>query len=99
MRAYALSGTKKLRGGLWHTFRRKWATERKPYPLRDVAAAGSWSDVQMLLSCYQQPDAETFRLVIEGPETGSLTDTGRIDSTKAAQPTPSRLGTSAVGRP
>ena len=66
LRAYALAGLTKLRGGLWHPFRRKWATERKPYPLRDVAEAGGWSDVQTLLTCYQQPDAETLRMVIEG---------------------------------
>ena len=68
LRAYALAGLTKLRGGLWHPFRRKWATERKPYPLRDVAAAGGWSDVQTLLICYQQPDAETLKAVIEGPK-------------------------------
>ncbi len=67
-RAYVLAGLTKLRGGLWHPFRRKWATERKPYPLRDVAAAGGWSDVQTLLICYQQPDAETLKAVIEGPK-------------------------------
>src|SRR5438128_3621191 len=28
--------------GLWHSIRRKWATERKGYPVKDVAAAGGW---------------------------------------------------------
>jgi integrase len=65
-RAYAVTGLTRPRGCLWHCFRRKWATERKAYPLRDVAAAGGWSDVQTLLTCYQQPDAETLRAVIEG---------------------------------
>ena len=65
-RAYALTGLIRPSGGLWHCFRRKWATERKAYPLRDVAAAGGWSDVHTLLTCYQQPDAETLRAVIEG---------------------------------
>jgi hypothetical protein len=27
------------RGGLWHSLRREWATERKGYPVKDVAAA------------------------------------------------------------
>lgn len=65
-RAYVLAGLTKPSSGLWHCFRRKWATERKAYPLRDVAAAGGWSDVQTLLTCYQQPDAETLRAVVEG---------------------------------
>jgi len=30
----------KLDGGLWHPYRRKWATERKDRPVKDVAAAG-----------------------------------------------------------
>ena len=54
-------------GGLWHCFRRKWPTERKGLPLRDVAAAGGWSDVQTLLTCYQQPDEETLREVVDYP--------------------------------
>lgn len=35
----------KLDGGLWHSYRRKWATERKHLPLMDVAAACGWNDV------------------------------------------------------
>jgi hypothetical protein len=27
----------KLEGGLWHPYRRKWATERKGHSLKDVA--------------------------------------------------------------
>jgi hypothetical protein len=49
-------------------FRRKWATERKTYPLKDVAAAGGWSDVHTLLTCYQQPDEQTLRAVVEGEQ-------------------------------
>ncbi|HWP36338.1 MAG TPA: hypothetical protein VNL18_02175 [Gemmatimonadales bacterium] len=45
----------KLAGGLWHPYRRKWATERKHFPLKDVAAAGGWRDVETLLECYQEP--------------------------------------------
>jgi integrase len=66
LRAYERAGIKREPGGLWHPFRRKWATQRKEYPLRDVAAAGGWSDVQTLLTCYQQPDPETLRAVVDG---------------------------------
>lgn len=54
----------KLAGGLWHPYRRKWATERKHHSLKDVAAAGGWKDTETLLTCYQQPDAETLLAVM-----------------------------------
>ena len=54
----------KLHGGLWHPYRRKWATERKHHAITDVAAAGGWKDVETLLTCYQQPDAETMLAVM-----------------------------------
>jgi len=43
------AGVPKLDGALWHAYRRKWATERKHLPLKDVAAAGGWVDVETLL--------------------------------------------------
>jgi integrase len=65
-RAEKLAGLPKQEGSLWHAFRRKWATERKHLPAPDVAAAGGWSDLNTLLTVYQQPDAETmFRVVAE----------------------------------
>jgi integrase len=54
----------KLVGGLWHPYRRKWATERKHHSLKDVAAAGGWKDTETLLTCYQQPDTETILAVM-----------------------------------
>lgn len=54
----------KLDGGLWHPYRRKWATERKGHSLKDVAAAGGWQDTDTLLRCYQQPDTETLLAVM-----------------------------------
>jgi integrase len=47
--AEELAGLPPLRGGSWHPYRRKWATERKHLPLVDVAAAGGWKGTQMLL--------------------------------------------------
>ncbi len=41
------------KGGRFHPFRRKWATERKNMSLVDVMAAGGWRDTQTLQSCYQ----------------------------------------------
>jgi integrase len=59
-------------GGLWHAWRRKWATERKHMPLKDVAEAGGWRQPQTLIRCYQQSDAETFAsVVLEAPKLNS----------------------------
>lgn len=52
---------------LWHSIRRKWATERKGYPVRDVMEAGGWKNEETLLRSYQQPDAETVRQVVLHP--------------------------------
>jgi hypothetical protein len=50
----------KLDGSLWHAYRRKWATERKHLPLKDVARAGGWKDVNSLLGCQQADDASVL---------------------------------------
>jgi integrase len=58
------AGLPKLVGGLWHPYRRKWATERKHLSITDVAAAGGWRDTATLLTCYTQPDNETLLAVM-----------------------------------
>lgn len=62
--AYQEAGLEPLQGGLWHPFRRKFATERKHMPLQDVALAGGWKEVQTLLECYQRPDDATLQDVV-----------------------------------
>jgi len=52
--------------GIWHPYRRKWATARKHLPLADVAAAGGWKGTQTLTKCYQQPDDATILAVVLG---------------------------------
>ncbi len=42
-----------------------WATDRKNLPVKDVAAAGGWKDIMTLMECYQQPEEETLRSVVE----------------------------------
>jgi integrase len=64
-KTYRKAGVPKPVGSLWHCFRRKWATDRKHYPVVDVAPAGGWRDINTLLTCYQQPDADTMRSVME----------------------------------
>ncbi len=67
--AYRHAGLQPLSGGLWHPWRRKWATERKDMPLVDVAAAGGWKETRTLLASYQQPDDGTLqRVALEAPK-------------------------------
>jgi hypothetical protein len=68
-KAYERAGVEPLKGGLWHPFRRKFATERKHMPLKDVALAGGWKEARTLLECYQQPDDATLQqVVLEAPK-------------------------------
>jgi integrase len=65
--AELVAGVEKLEGGLWHAYRRKWATERKDLPLKDMAAAGGWKDVATLLTSYQHADEGTMLKFMESP--------------------------------
>jgi len=66
-KAYELAEIAPQLGGMWHPIRRKWATERKGYPVKDVAAAGGWKDEGTMLKSYQQADPETVRQVVLHP--------------------------------
>ena len=66
-RAYKLANVLPQRRGMWHSIRRKWATERKGYPVKDVAAAGGWKTEEVLVTSYQQVDAETIKNVVLHP--------------------------------
>ena len=61
------AGLKAQRGGAWHPYRRKWATERKHLSPKDVAAAGGWVDTTTLQKCYQTADWETMEAVVSHP--------------------------------
>lgn len=54
-------------GGLWHPYRRAWATKRKHNPDVDVARAGGWKDLATMKRSYQQPDDLTILNVVENP--------------------------------
>lgn len=77
--AYEAAGLQPEAGGMWHPFRRKWVTERKGYPLSDIAAAGGWRDERSLKS-YLQADPETVRKVVMEP-THRLRRSGRSSTT------------------
>src|SRR2546426_9450278 len=62
-RAYRLAKIVPQRRGMWHSIRRKWATERKGHPVKDVATAGGWRTEEVLTTSDQQADAETIQNV------------------------------------
>lgn len=66
------AGLPKLIGGLWHPYRRKWATERKNHSLKDVAAAAGWKDIDTLIRSYQQPTNDALLAVMS--ESGKVRD-------------------------
>jgi integrase len=62
--AEKLAEVTKQKGGLWHPYRRRWATVRKHLPIQDVMKAGGWSEPSTLQSAYQQPDDATLLKVV-----------------------------------
>lgn len=67
IKAEELAGVEKQQGSLWHAYRRGWATARKFMPDVDVAAAGGWSDLSSLKTCYQHADEATMYAVVSQP--------------------------------
>lgn len=49
----------------WHSLRRKFASELKATPLRDLAHLGGWKCAQTILTCYIAPDEATQRAALE----------------------------------
>lgn len=66
-RAERRAKVNKMRGSLWHAYRRKWGTERKHLPIQDVMQAGGWSDPTCLQTIYQQPHEATLYRVVSEP--------------------------------
>lgn len=66
-RAYEFAGLEPRPGGMWHCFRRKWATERKGLSPVDVAAAGGWKNPNTPVRIYQQSDKATLQAVVANP--------------------------------
>lgn len=45
----------------WHSLRRKFATELKHVPTKDLQALGGWKDHQTILACYQRSDPVSMK--------------------------------------
>jgi hypothetical protein len=65
MRREAKAKVPRLDGGLWHCYRRTWATERRHLPAVDVMKAGGWTDRKTMETCYQHADDAGVLAVIE----------------------------------
>lgn len=66
-RAKAAAGLGDVEFG-FHALRRKWATERKELPRRDVMAVGGWNDERSLATAYEQADPDTMLQVVNSPK-------------------------------
>ncbi|MEJ2340316.1 MAG: hypothetical protein P8Y15_15695 [Gemmatimonadales bacterium] len=51
-------------GSEGYSFRRMWASKRKHLSVKDVAAAGGWTDTATLERCYQHADPHTLEEVV-----------------------------------
>ena len=60
-KAEQLAGLEPVEGRGWHSLRRKFATELKNEPLKDLCQLGGWKDPQTVLKCYQTADEESMR--------------------------------------
>lgn len=102
LEAEARANLPKLRRGLWHPYRRKWASERRHLPVKDVMEAGGWDDYQTFLNCYTITTPATVAAVLESPvrlsKDGTLVDASITDVTTVAA-VDEHVETSSGGRP
>lgn len=49
----------------FHSLRRKFATEMKHAPLKDLCYLGGWKSAATVINVYQQPDAETMQSALD----------------------------------
>lgn len=60
-KAMDAAGLRHLCKAGFHRFRRKFASELKDVPLRDLMALGGWRDPKTVIQCYQQADLGRMR--------------------------------------
>lgn len=59
------AGLPQVPGEGYHGFRRKFATDLKGVPLKDLADLGGWKSPQTIVTCYMQSDEATMRQALE----------------------------------
>lgn len=65
--AERLAGLQTQDGSCWHAYRRKFVTERKHLPVKDVSHAAGWKGPRTVIEIYQQPDEATQLRVLSEP--------------------------------
>lgn len=61
LRAEELADLDHVEGMGWHALRRRFASEFKHIPLKDLAGLGGWQDERTILECYQATDLDAQR--------------------------------------
>ena len=69
-RAEKLAGLEPIRWLGWHGLRRRFATDLKQIPLRDLCDLGGWKDQDTVVKCYQTADEEDLRKAITSRTNG-----------------------------
>jgi integrase len=64
-RAEALAGLERVERRGWHSLRRKFATELREAPLRDLCDLGGWKDPDTVVRCYQGSTDAQLRGALE----------------------------------
>jgi len=65
LKAEEVAELPKLDGGLWHPYRRLFATDLKDAPDKDVAALGGWNSTAAMKLAYQQAEADRMAALAE----------------------------------
>ena len=60
-RTESLADVPHVRGRGMHSLRRKFATELRHLPMKDLQQLGGWKDHNTILKAYQHPDMEAMR--------------------------------------
>ncbi len=70
-----------VKGRCFHSLRRKFATELKHAPLRDLAYLGGWKSVTTVVEVYQLPDPATMRAALDARRAITVPERRQIATT------------------
>ena len=70
----------------WHSLRRKFATELKATPLKDLCRLAGWKRQRTVLACYQRPDEATTREAFSGRQRAREGKATALDRRKQSGP-------------
>jgi integrase len=85
-RAESLAGLKHDERWGWHSLRRKFASELRNAPLRDVCDLGGWKSAATVLTRYQTPDPISMRRALASRNENVERERVRSPSSLTAKP-------------